>query len=109
SKHQALVLGGDLISASRGATPCAATLGSKSASFSCLSCFNFSSDSPSFMACLKPLTAAPRSEPIERKRLVPKTTSAIARMTSNIFESNMSLLRVHGGMRAPIIRQRDYD
>ena len=63
------------------------------------------------MACLKPLTAAPRSEPIERRRLVPNITKAIARMTSSIFESNMSLLRVHGNrnVRAPMIRQRDYD
>src|SRR5580704_5467999 len=46
--HQALVFGGTLTSASRGAAPA-----SKSASFSCWSCFTDSSVSPSFMACLK--------------------------------------------------------
>src|SRR6202051_1066769 len=104
-RHQALVFGGTLASASRRAAPA-----SKSASFSCLSCFRFSSASPSFMDCLKPLTAAPRSEPMLRKRLVPNITKAMSKMTNSIFESNMSLLRSQvKSSRAPIIRQRDYD
>src|SRR6267154_2072629 len=94
-QHHTFGLGGTLASASCAAAAGAdvAAPGSKSAS--CLSCFTRSSDSPSFMACLKPLTAAPRSEPMERRRLVPKITSAIARITNNIFESNISLLRFH--------------
>ena len=87
-RHQVLVFGGALISDSRAAVPV-----SESASFFCLRCFTFSSDSPSLMACLKPLTAAPRSVPMVRRRLVPNITRAMAKMTSSIFESNMSFLR----------------
>jgi hypothetical protein len=48
------------------------------------------------MADLKPLTAAPKSDPIVRKRLVPNITKAMANMTNSIFESNMPLLRYRG-------------
>jgi hypothetical protein len=39
------------------------------------------------------LTAAPKSVPIVRKRLVPNITKAMANMTNSIFESNMPFLR----------------
>ncbi len=70
-KHAAsgIRLGGRLDLRLAAVVPVEATPVSKSASFSCFSCFTFSSDSPSFMACLKPLTAAPRSEPIAAQTL----------------------------------------
>src|SRR6266581_3035844 len=56
------------------------------------------------------LASAPRSDPIVRKRLVPNITKAMAKMTSSIFESNMSLLRSEVNLSRPsMIRQRDYD
>jgi hypothetical protein len=42
------------------------------------------------------LTAAPRSEPMLRKRLVPKMTNAMSKTTMSILVSNISLLRFEG-------------
>jgi hypothetical protein len=62
--------------------------------FSCLAT-SWPSVSPSFMAFLKPLTAPPRSEPMERSFFVPKMTSTTSRMmiSSRMPKLPMSLLR----------------